>query len=1157
MSLQFYFGPSGSGKSSALHRDIVEWAGREPERNFLFLVPDQFTMQTQFDLVNASKNKGIMNIDVLSFGRLAHRIFEETGFAQETVLDDTGKSLVLRKVAAGMRQELPMIGPNLHKIGYIHEVKSALSEFMQYGLDPGQVDRLADYARGRGALFSKLKDLKALYEGFLSYIKDKFITTEETLDLLTRAVERSKIIEGSVVIFDGFTGFTPIQNRLIQRLMELTERVILSVTIAPNEDPFSEGGEQELFYLSKKTVKDLGRLAKEAGTGRTEDVYLKDEPLFRFRDNPQLAHLEKYLFRYPLRPFSGEGDGISLMEAPSPAEEARWVCIRIKEMALSGQFSYRDIAVVAGDLETYGDYLEREGKRYDIPMFMDRTRGLLLNPFIEFIRSSLKICLTNFSYEAVFHYLRSGLADFEDREIDLLENYVLSMGIRGKKKWSEAFTRLPKGDRDQQLLLLADINRTREKLMEQISPLFAKRVTAGEHVRILYDFIVRARIQEKLAGYENYFRREGNPDRAREYAQIYRQVCELLEQVEGLLFGEEMSLQEFADILDAGFGEIEIGIIPGSVDKVVVGDMERTRLKQVKVLFFLGVNDGNIPRNSQKGGIISDIDREFLSGSEFELAPTPRAQMYIQRLYLYMNMTKPSMQLHLSFARVSSEGKSLRPSYLVDMMRKLYPRMRIIRMETQSSPFEQIVGPRDGLSVLARELRRYGEGDQGSRKEEEIASLLGLYEKEEDYRELARQMTEAAFMQYRHFPLSRAVSRAVYGILLENSVSRLEQYAACAYAHFLQYGLMLREREEYGFEQVDLGNIYHSVLEVFSGKLLENHYTWFDFPDEEGDGLLKEALMSCAAAYGETVLYSSARYEYMTERIYRILRRTIRTLRSQLRGGSFAPSHFEMSFSRVEELEAVNIALTNEEKMKLRGRIDRIDTCEDEDHVYVKVIDYKSGNKKFDLAALYYGLQLQLVVYMNVAAEIERRKHPDKEIVPAALLYYHVSDPMIKEEKELTAEEIGEKLLRELRTTGVVSDDERVIHMLDHDFTGKSLLVPVERKKDGSLAAASSVISRENYRIVSDFVREKIRETGREILEGNIAVNPCMEGASSACTYCDYRGICGFDEKIRGYEMRFLPKLTEDEIFMKMQEGIAREQDDPRQEAEGGADPWQ
>lgn len=1142
MSLQFYFGPSGSGKSSALHRDILEWAGREPERNFLFLVPDQFTMQTQFDLVNASRNKGIMNIDVLSFGRLAHRIFEETGFAGAVVLDDTGKSLVLRRVAAGMRQELPMIGPNLHKIGYIHEVKSALSEFMQYGLDPGQVDRLADYARGRGALYSKLKDLRALYAGFLSYIRDKFITTEETLELLTRTVERSRIIRGSVVIFDGFTGFTPIQNRLIQKLMELSERVILSVTIAPNEDPFAESGEQELFYLSKKTVKDLLTLAEEAGTHRAEDVYLKGEPLFRFRDNPQLAHLEKHLFRYPPRPYSGEGDSISLMEAASPAQEARWTCIRIKEMVLSGQFSYRDIAVVAGDLETYGDYLEREGKRYDIPMFMDRTRGLALNPFIEFIRSSLKICLTNFSYESVFHYLRSGLADFEDREIDLLENYVLSMGIKGKRKWSEAFTRLPKGDKDKQLLLLADINRSREKLVEQMSPLFAKRRRAGEHVRILYDFIVRARIQEKLAGYENYFRQEGNPDRAREYAQIYRQVCELLEQVEGLLSEEEMSLQEFADILDAGFGEIEIGIIPGSVDRVMVGDMERTRLKQVKVLFFLGVNDGNIPRNSSKGGIISDIDREFLAGSEFELAPTPRQQMYIQRLYLYMNMTKPSEQLHLSCARVSSEGKSLRPSYLVDMMRKLYPGMKIIRMEEQNSPFDQIVGPGDGLIVLAGELRRYGEGHQDSRRAGELAALLKLYEKEEDYRELARQMTEAAFMQYRHFPLSRTVSRAVYGSLLENSVSRLEQYAACAYSHFLKYGLTLRQREEYSFEQADLGNIYHNVLEIFSGKLLENRYTWFDFPDAEGDRLLREALMSCAAAYGETILYSNARYEYMTERIYRILRRTVRTLRRQLQGGSFAPAHFEMSFSRVEELEAVNIALTEEEKMKLKGRIDRIDTCEDGDRLYVKVIDYKSGNKKFDLVALYYGLQLQLVVYMNVATEIERKKHPDKEIVPAALLYYHVSDPMIKEEKEMTEKEIGEKLLRELRTTGVVSDDERVIHMLDHDFTGKSLLVPVERKKDGSLAAASSVISRENYRLVSDYVREKIRQTGREILEGNIAVNPCMEGAVSACTYCDYRAICGFDEKIRGYETRFLPKLAEDEIFAGMQEKIAPEQ---------------
>ena len=276
----------------------------------------------------------------------------------------------------------------------------------------------------------------------------------------------------------------------------------------------------------------------------------------------------------------------------------------------------------------------------------------------------------------------------------------------------------------------------------------------------------------------------------------------------------------------------------------------------------------------------------------------------------------------------------------------------------------------------------------------------------------------------------------------------------------------------------------------------------------------------------------------MLERIYRILKRTIATLQSQLKGGSFSPAHFEMSFSKVENLEAVNIALTNQEKMKLRGRIDRIDTYEDEEHVYVKVIDYKSGSKKFDLAALYYGLQLQLVVYMNVASEIEKRKNPEKEIVPAALLYYHVNDPMLKEEKELTAEEINERLQKELRMTGVVNENEQVIGLLDGQFSDKSLIVPVERKKDGSFTASSSVISKEDYQTVSDFVNHKIRQFGREILDGTIAINPCEQGGKNACTYCAYKGVCGFDERIPGFETRILADLPEDELMERMrQEG--------------------
>lgn len=1115
MVLQFYFGPSGSGKSKRLHQDVLHMAAKDPDCNFLFLVPDQFTMQTQTDLVKESPGGGIMNIDVLSFGRLTHRIFEETGYGRKPVLDDTGKSLVLRKVASSVKEELPVLSGNLNKIGYIHEIKSAISEFKQYGLSVERVGELAEFSKSRGTLYYKLKDLKTLYQAFDTYVAERFITTEDTLALLSRAVHESKIMKNSVVIFDGFTGFTPIQYRLIAELMELSRMVIVSVTLGEGENPYRIMGEQELFYLSKKTVRDLQKWAQKRNVRQAEDVYLGKGGLPRFRESRELAHLEKQLFRYPLKPYEDSQKdsipAIQIREAMSPAGEVRGACILIKKLVLEQNYSYRDIAVVTGELETYGDFFEREAATYDIPVFIDRTRGILLNPFLEYIRSALRIVLQNFSYESVFHYLRSGLADFTMEETDLLENYILATGIKGRKKWGELFTRNA----------TEQINELRARLYGQMTPLLQKQERASGYVKALYEFIVAGRIQEKLLTFEEQFRADGEEERAKEYAQIYRLVMELLNQIEGLLREEAMTLQEFADILDSGFAEIEVGTIPGGVDRVIVGDMERTRLNQVKVLLFLGVNDGNIPRNANKGGIISDIDREFLKDSDIELAPTPRQQMFTQRLYLYMNMTKPSERLYLSYARISSDGKTLRPSYLIDTVKALFPcAYQGNLMEGKESVTERIMGKKDALPYVAEELRERAQGRAGGMTDEEFFSLCRIYWEDSAFRGQMEKLLQAAYEHYEHKPLGAMIARMVYGTVLENSVSRLERYAACAYAHFLQYGLNLKEREVFQLENTDLGNIYHEVLEVFSHRLKEHGYTWLDFPKEEGEQLLWEALENCSMQYGETILYSSARYQYMIERMYRILKRTIWALKEQLKSGKFLPEAFEMSFSRVENLDAVNITLSEEEKMKLRGRIDRLDTCEDEDHIYVKVIDYKSGNKKFDLAAVYYGLQLQLIVYMNVAAEMMKKSHPDKEVVPAALLYYHVNDPMIKSEEELSPEQVNDQLLKELRMNGLVNDSEEVIGLLDGSFATKSSIIPVERKSDGSLSARSSVVNRQDYEVISNYVNQKMHQFGTEILQGNIEVNPCEQGNTESCTYCTFREICAFDGKIPGFEKR-------------------------------------
>ena len=1140
MSLRFYFGPSGSGKSHRIYEEIMQRAAQEPGRNFLIIVPDQFTMQTQKDLVMRSDRGGILNIDVLSFGRLSHRILEEVGTKEMPVLDDTGKSLVLQKIAADLKEQLPAMGSLLHKQGYIHEVKSAISEFMQYGISTQDMDKLIASAEKRGALAMKLRDLKTLYRGFQDYIRDHFITTEETLDVLRRSLVKSKILPDSVVVFDGFTGFTPIQNRLIQELMRVCEETIVTVTIGEEEDPYQMDGEQKLFHLSKKTVADLVKLAAEAEVTRGEDVFVKGGPN-RFTEAPALCYLEQNLFRYQYEPYTEKQCEIRMFEALSPREEVHQTALYIRKLIREEGLTYRDIAVVIGDLEGYASYVETEFGQLEIPCFLDRTRGIVLNPMIEYIKSALQLYIRDFSYDTVFHFLRSGMADISREEIDELENYVIRTGARGYRTYSRLFTRrteeMQQGsgqeDTERAEETMERLNRIRQQFADTVEILhMAPRAKAGEYVDHLYDFLEQNQVQQKLLNYQQQFEQEGDLAKAREYAQIYRLVMDLLDQIYELLGEEEISLQEFADILEAGFGEITVGTIPQNVDRIVVGDMERTRLKQVKVLFFLGVNDGNIPKNASKGGIISDMDREFLIESGTEMAPSPRQQMYIQRLYLYLNMTKPSERLYLSYAKVNSDGKGIRPSYLIDTVRKLFPQLAVEYPQNRSR-LEQIEGRQEGARYLAEELREYADGTLREEERQDFYLMYRAYEADPEGRD---RLTAAAFRRYKESGLSRIVARALYGRQLENSVSRLETYAACACRHFLQYGLSLQEREEFGFEVSDMGNVYHAVLENFAGKLAESGRTWWDFDENFATQAIKEAVEGYAATYGETVLHSSARNEYAITRMSRILTRTVLTLQQHLKQGSFQPDDYELSFRFAEDLDSIHVDLSEEEKMHLQGRIDRIDVSEDAEHVYVKVIDYKSGNKKFDLAALYYGLQLQLVVYMNAAMELESRKHPDKEIVPAALLYYYIDDPTIETPVELTQEQINEEILTKLRMNGVVNSDPAVVERLDRFLQDKSKVIPVEKKKDGSFSARSGILSREELHVVSAYVDTKIRQIGREILDGKIAANPYEKGNEEACTYCAYKKVCGFDGSIPGYEKRQLEDLDKQTLMQRMQE---------------------
>lgn len=1102
MPLKFVFGPSGSGKSSYLYQHVIQESMKYPERNYIVLVPEQFTMQTQKDLVMMHERKGIMNIDVLSFARLAYRVFEETGGGGLPVLDDEGKNLILRKIAGDYESELKMLGGHMKKQGYISEVKSVISEFTQYDIGEDEIERVMESAGESSRLYYKLADIRLLYRGFTDYLREKYITKEELLDVLSREVEKSERLKNSTVVLDGFTGFTPVQDRLLGELMRHCREVIVTVTMDRRENPYVYEHPYQLFALSKQMVTSLLQIAKQNKIPAEESVELYDHVPWRFKEQEALAFLEKHLFRYGAGAYEKEQERVKLHLAKNPREEAYAVAEQVRRMMREDGYRLRDIGVIVSDMDVYADHLKQAFIKYDIPFFMDHKRSILLNSFVEYIRSVLHMAEQSFSYESVFRFLRTNLAGFTYEEIDELENYVIGLGIKGYKHWQEKWTRKLKGMAQEDL---DKMNHYRRQLVEKVDGLIyvlrQRRKTVADITRAIYEFMVQENLQVRLAEQEELFKAKGELALAREYAQIYRIVIELFDKFVELLGDEEVSLSEYCKLLDAGLEEARVGVIPPEVDQVVIGDMQRTRLKDIKALLFAGANDVYLPGALLRTGLLSELDREKFAREKLTLSAGGKEKAYVQKFYLYLNLTKPSEKLDIYYSKVSADGKSVRPSYLIQELQKLFPKLKVRDEERYLK--EQELTENIGFDRMIREFVQKRHETDGA-----WCELYSWYKKNPKWQEKVERFLEAGYYRKPLDALTEEAAKRLYGEEFETSITRMERFAVCAFSHFLTYGLGLREREEYDFQAADLGNVCHRALERFSYKVERETGDWLKLTEEQRNQYVEESVEEAIADYGNSILYSSSRNAYLIVRMKRMLEKTVWALTKQLAAGDFKPSAYEMRFAN--------------------GKIDRVDTCEDGDCIYVKVIDYKTGSKSFDVTALYHGLQLQLMVYMDAALQLEQKKHPEKEILPAGVFYYRIQDPLIDRPKE---GEERESILKELKPDGMISLEKEVLEHLDHCMVGESSVIPVKYNKNGSLSKSSKAASAQDFYLMMKYAVNKVEEIRQKILSGDVKVNPYRRGTETSCDYCSYRQICGFDTKMEGYRYREIDAMSVDKVI--------------------------
>ena len=1176
MSLIFYTGSAGSGKTHRLVTDLLRMAEAEKLRRFFLIVPEQFTMETQRRVVLLQKENCILNLEVTSLNRLAYRVFAELGYTSARLLEEIGKSFLLEKAALEQRKNLVFFRDKAAKPDYVAEMKAIISEMMLYDVSP---ETLAGFcgAAGSGAaeggktgqlplhLRARLRDISLLYASFRDKLEGTWMTAEEVPSVLGKLAEGSALVRDSVMAFDGFTGFTPVQLSLIQKFLPLVRDLMVTVTLGEGRSLLERPKAADLFALSYETVRKLKEAAYEARVPEGEHIEVQAGERSRHALSPSLNHLERNLFRRKMKIYESQyasgtgsprtedsdvpygaarsgrtdpGRDLRIFRLPSPRDEVLMAARAIVRLVRDEGLRYRDIAVVTGDPETYGTYSKEIFGRLKIPYFIDEKRNLISNPFIEFVRAAVQVCAEDYSYEGMMRLLKSPFSGFEKDGIDKLENYLLGRGIRGKKRWENDFLYCYKGENPAELPAL---NVLRKKICDLLGPLssvFSKRGgTVLEKSTALYEFCAASGAERKLKEMTERFGQEGRGELSLEYAQVYPYFCAFLDKLVAVLKNERISMKDYAALLDAGFAEGRIAVIPPGSDRVLFGDMERSRIPDVKVLFFLGVREGLVPKPESRSGILTEADRENLENAGIRLKPSGREKVGIERFYLYTVLTKPKEKLIVSYSTADRGGQETRPSYIISILKRMFPG---ISEETPDVlPGDLVETPELGLDYCARmlqELCHFTGGEADEKRKNQALQIFSFFLHDPRYGGYVHRILGTAFGKKGADQIGKAAAKALYGDVLYNSATRLERFFECEFRHFLDYGLRLRERPSYEFSGLDFGNIIHRSLELYARRVTEENVP----PGTEKHLMIAEQCLKEAAAEtgGESVLFSSARSAYELSRMDRMLKTSVEALVCREAAGEFRLYGAEKAFRSLEDLDALNLELPGGGRMALKGRIDRIDICESGDVAYVRVVDYKTGQTEFDAAKIYYGLQLQLSLYMNASLELLKKDGYTPR--PAGMFYQMIQDPILPLEEHENESSLFERHMKKMKGSGVVLDEPHVIALLDRDLRGgkESLYIPVRLKNDGSPYASSRTLSAEDFHVLGEYARRKALEAGAKILSGKAGINPYKMGSETACMYCPFSAVCGFRAEGGGSSYRLLPALKRDEAVSKMQEEL-------------------
>ncbi len=1109
MSLKVIYGKSGAGKSTYCFSEISDLIKKE--NKIYIITPEQFSFTAEKKLMEVLDSNAVINAEVITFNRMAYRVLSEVGGIKKETLSKTGNAMLIYSILNNEKKNLKFLGKSDENVDL---VSRTITELKKHSIS---VEILKEEVKNSKDeyLKTKLQDINLIYERFQKHIGNKYIDETDLLTMLSEKIDKTDMFRDSIIYIDEFVGFTSQEYEIIRKLLKMAKEVNI-ITCINNLD-FNTIPETDIYYTNKLTISKILGIAKEENID-VKKIHLKE--LKRFKTQ-ELIHLEDNLYKNNFNKYEKKVENIKMFLAKDPYSEIEEVAKNIVKQIKNENYRYCDISVITKNIDIYSNLIKAIFKKYDIPVFIDEKKDLNQNIIVKYVLSIIDVLSKDWSYKAMFNYIKSGFLELEEDKIFELENYAIKYGIQ-KSKWKKDFIYGYENEQDKEKIDY--LNEVRKQVVSPLLKLKEKineQKTAKNICMQLYNFLVEQNIEEKIKEKIIELEKEDLIEVANEYASTLNIISSVLDDIVIVFGNDKITIDKFTQILKIGLKNSKLGKIPLSQDQVVIGDVDRSRSHKVRTTYIIGLNDGVFQNVKKDEGFLNDIDREKLKLDGIELAKGTLENLFEDNFNIYKAFTTAEEKIYLSYTSSDFEGKSLRPSVLITKIKKIFPKLK----ESSDIIFEssELINKKQAYEVLLENISNL---NNASKIDSKWYDLYIYYNKDKEYNLKLKQDLKG--LRYTNLPdnINEENINKLYGNKLKTSVSKLEQYRRCPFSYYLKYGLNLKQKEELKMQSLNTGTFMHEVIDEFFEYIKNNGIKLEKIQDEDIKNIVNKIVEDKLKLSKNYIFTSSAKYKLLVIRLKRVITKAMKYILQTLNESDFDVLGTEVEFTEKGKYKPILLELDNGRKVEITGKIDRIDVAKGEAGKYLRIIDYKSSAKNIDLNEVYAGLQIQLLTYMDAICKVE-------DLMPAGVLYFNLLEQMIKSDKKMSDEEIEEKIKSNFKMKGLILADIKVVKMHDNRLSsGSSNLVPAYIDKSGNLSTKkTNGVTKEEFESLEKYINVIIKQIAKEIYLGKIDLRPFNKEGNTPCLYCEYKSICSFNPGFCQNSYKYIDKKPKEEVI--------------------------